>query len=81
VVGRESTSDELLPIKKFGISGDAGIGIDIGLVGKTIVISPELRFSAGLTDMNDESSATIYNQAISSLKDLLVSLNVHFRFR
>ncbi len=75
-----STSD-LLPIKKSLVLADAGLGLDFRIPKTGMVISPELKFSLGLSDMKDKASTTAYSSSLSSLKKQAFTLNVYLRSR
>lgn len=78
---QNSTSAEQLPVKKSLFLGSGGLGVDIGL-GKTgLSLSPELKYTVGLSDMKDAASTTSFSRALSSLKKNTFSLNVYLRKR
>ena len=72
---------ELLPLKKSFFLADAGLGIDFRLPKTGIVLSPELKYSAGLSDMKDAAGTTDYSRSLSSLKKQGFTLNVYLRMR
>lgn len=78
---QNGTSADQLPVKKSLFLGNGGLGVDIGLVKSKIIISPELKYSAGLSDQKDNASVTTYSQALSSLKRNTFSLSVYLRKR
>jgi len=45
------------------------------------VLSPELKYSAGLNDINSSTSTTVYSAALGSLKKNTFSLNLYLRKR
>jgi len=74
--------NDLLPIKKGLFLGDLGFGIDFRIPKTGMVLSPELKFTAGFTDMVDKSGTpTVYTDALSSLKKQMFSLNIYLRKR
>ena len=81
MLSQNSSSSEQLPVKKSLLLGNGGLGVDISLLKSGWVLSPELKYSAGLTDMRDDASNTVYNAAISSLKKNSFSLNLYLRKR
>ena len=81
LVSQNSASAEKLPINKSLFIGDGGLGVDIGLGKSGFAISPELKYSAGFSDMKDNAATTSYARAISSLKKNTFSLNVYLRKR
>lgn len=81
MLSQNSSSNEQLPLKKSMLLGNGGLGVDISLMKSGWVLSPELKYSAGLTDIKDEASATIYSDAIRSLKKNSFSLNLYLRKR
>lgn len=78
---QNTESRELLPIKKSLLLGDAGIGVDIGLLKSGLCLSPELKYSAGLSDMRDDPAATPYGAALSDLKRNSFTLSLYLRKR
>lgn len=81
LLSQNSSSAELLPIKKSLVLGNAGLGVEIGLLKSGFVISPELKYSAGLSDMRDNPAATPYGEALSDLKRNAFTLSLYLRKR
>ncbi|MGQ0739818.1 MAG: outer membrane beta-barrel protein, partial [Bacteroidota bacterium] len=78
---QNSSSAEILPVKKsLGLAG-GGLGVDIGIPKSGIIIAPELRYSAGLSDIKDNAATTPASAALSSLKRNTFSLSVSLRKR
>jgi len=46
-----------------------------------MIISPELKYTAGFTDMKDPAVSTVYSTNISSLKKQAFLLNICLRKR
>ena len=78
---QKSLSNEILPVNKFSVIGDGGLGVDFNLPKSGIIISPELKYSAGFSDVKDGSSLTIYSAALSSLKKNTYTLSIYLRKR
>lgn len=78
---QNSTSTELLPVKKSMVLGNGGFGVDIGIPKAGIILSPELKYSAGLSDIKDDAATTPYAAALSSLKRNTFSLSLYLRKR
>ena len=81
LASQNSTSTERLPVKKSLFSGNGGLGVDINILKSGIVISPELKYSAGFSDLKDDAATTAYAAALSSLKKNAFSLSVYLRKR
>ncbi len=81
MLSQNSTSAEKLPVKKSLFMGNAGLGVDIALLKSGWIISPELKYSAGLSDLKDNASTTAYARALSSLKKNAFMLSVYLRKR
>ena len=79
ILGQDNTSAELLPVKKTLFMGDAGFGIDFTIPRTGMIISPELKYTAGFTDMKDPAVSTVYSTNISSLKKQAFLLNICLR--
>jgi len=69
-----------LAIKPIDILGDAGIGVDIGLLKSHLIISPELKYSRSLTDINDKQN-TGYSNVITKLNRQVFTFSVYLRGR
>lgn len=78
---QDSKSSEILPINKSLALGDAGFGVDFRIPKTGLVISPELKYAAGISELKSSSSTTPYTEALSSLKKQTFSLNVYLRMR
>jgi hypothetical protein len=68
-------------VKKSIFYGNAGFGVDFNILKSGIVISPELNYSAGFSDIKDGSATTPYAAALSSLKKNAITLSVYLRKR
>lgn len=68
------------PMKEFSFSGDAGVGVDIGLLKSSLVFSPELKYTHGISNLKGEGS-NLYLNTITSVKRGGFSLSVHIRKR
>ncbi|MEO7924468.1 MAG: caspase family protein [Chitinophagaceae bacterium] len=80
-LSQDNTSRELLPVNKSVFIGDAGLGLDIGLLKSGIVISPEIKYSAGFSDIKDNAASTNQAAALTTLKKNAFTLNVYLRKR
>ncbi len=76
VEGQDGSND--LPVLKSTLSAEVGFGLNFNLKKTKFIISPELKYSAGLNNIRKESS-TEYSTAVSSLKKQ--SFNFSFFFR
>ena len=81
LVSQNSASSELLPVKKSLAIGNGGLGVDINLLKSEIIISPELKYSAGLSDIKDGAATSNYAAAVSTLKKNAFTLSVSLRKR
>ena len=77
--GQDNTSAEKLPVKKSLLLGDAGLGLDINVMKSGIIVSPEVKYSAGLSNIKDGAATTAYATALSSLKKSAFTLSVYLR--
>ena len=78
---KKNLSNEILPVNKFSVIGEGGLGVDFNLVKPGLIISPELKYAAGFSDVKDKSSLTAYSVALSSLKKNAYTLSVYLRKR
>jgi hypothetical protein len=78
---QNTESRELLPVKKSMVMAFAGIGADIGLLKSGLCLSPELRYSTGVSDMRDNPTATPYAAALFDLKSNSFTLSLFLRKR
>ena len=67
-----------LAIRPFDISGDAGFGVDISFQKSHSIISPELKYSRSLTDINDKQN-TGYSNVISKLNRQTFTFSIYLR--
>ncbi|HEX4877239.1 MAG TPA: caspase family protein [Chitinophagaceae bacterium] len=81
LLSQNSSSSALLPVKKALFLGDGGLGVDFNLLKSGIVLSPELKYSAGLSDWKDTNSNTAYANALSSLKKNAFTVSLYLRKR
>lgn len=81
LLSQNNSSSDILPFKKSMFLGNAGIGVDINLLRSGIVLSPEIKYSAGLSDIQDNTASTPYNAALSSLKRNAFTFNLYLRKR
>ncbi|MBK9570017.1 MAG: caspase family protein [Chitinophagaceae bacterium] len=79
LISQNSTSNELLPVKKSLVFGNGGLGVDINLLKSGIIISPELKYAAGFSDIKDGAATTTYATALSALKKNAFTLSVYLR--
>lgn len=77
---QDKTAEALVPLKKSVVLGDAGLGVDIGLLKSHVILSPELKFSTGFTDMKQDA-ATVYTNTLSSLKKQTITFSLCLRGR
>ena len=78
---QNSTSSELLPVKKSLVLANGGIGVDIGLLKSGLCLSPELKYSAGLSNIRDDAATTPYAAALTELKKNSFTLSLYLRKR
>ena len=81
VFKQDNVSSEILPVKKSMVFGDAGVGVDINILKSGIIFSPELKYSAGLSDVKDNAASTAQATALSSLKKNAFTLSFYLRKR
>ncbi len=74
-----SSADPLLPIKKSLFMAHGAFGLDFPMAKSGMVISPEIKFAAGLSDMRDPNASTNYSNALSSLKRQEYMFNIYLR--
>ncbi|MBC7874656.1 MAG: caspase family protein [Ferruginibacter sp.] len=67
-----------IAIKPIDISGDAGFGVDIGLLKSHLIISPELKYSRGFTDVNDQQN-TSYSNVLTKLARQSFTFSIYLR--
>jgi phage gpG-like protein len=81
LLSQNSSSSEILPVKKSLIFGNGGLGVDIGFLKSGLILSPELKYSAGFSDIKDNAPASSYSAAVSSLKKNAFSFSLYLRKR
>lgn len=80
-VSQDNNTADVLLVKKSILSGNGGFGIDIGLGKSGLSLSPEVKYTAGFSDIKDPNSNTPFSLAISSLKRNIFSFNLYLRKR
>jgi hypothetical protein len=74
----DAKSATLLPVKSTVFNADAGFGVDIKMK-DGMVISPEVKYVAGLSDIKDGAANTNYSNALGSLKKQQFRLGIYLR--
>ena len=69
-----------VPVKSFDMLADAGLGIDFNFPKAGIVLSPEVKYSAGFSNII-ENTNNLYTNTISSLKRQGFTFNIYLRKR
>ena len=67
-----------LPVKSFSFMGNAGAGVDIGFKKGGYILSPEIKYAHGFSDLK-ENGNSIYSNALSSLKRNFFTLSIYLR--
>ncbi len=80
LIKQNTESAELLPLKSTAFLADAGLGVDIEIRKAGLILSPEVKYTQGLSNMQ-ESGGTVYANALSSLKRNAFTLNLYVRKR
>ena len=81
LLGQSNATAEIIPVKKSLFLADAGLGFDIGIPKAGIILSPEIKYSAGLSEWKDETVISPYTTVLSSLKKQAFTLNIYLRKR
>lgn len=80
VIGQNATAQERVPVKKSVALGEAGLGLDIGIPKAGIILSPEIKYSRGLSNQRDDAG-TIYTTVLSALKKQGFTFHLYLRKR
>lgn len=80
-VNQNATTADILPVKKSLLNGNGGFGVDIGLGKSGLSLSPEVKYTAGFSDIKDPNGTSSYAGALSSLKKNSFSFNLYLRKR
>ena len=78
VLKQNTESSLKLPLKKTDLLGEIGFGADIGFVKSKFKLSPELKFSKGFINMNDDIN-NFYTHAIDNLKRQVFTFSIYLR--
>lgn len=78
VLKQNTVSALKLPVKKTDLLGEIGLGADIGFAKSKFVLSPELKFSKGFINMNDDIN-NFYTHAIDNLKRQVFTFSIYLR--
>lgn len=74
-----SQPNDLLPLKRSLVMAHGAFGMDFPLSRSGMVISPEIKFGAGLTDMRDLNANTNYSNTLGALKRQEFTFNIYLR--
>lgn len=80
VLKQDATAQSRVPVKKSVVLGSAGAGVDISIRKAGIILSPEIKYSRGLTNQQDDAG-TIYTTVLSALKKQGFSFHLYLRKR
>lgn len=77
---KDDANSARLSVKPIDILGDIGLGVDIGIGKGHLVISPEIKYSRGLTDINEDQN-TGFSNSISKLSRQNFTFSIYVRGR
>lgn len=80
LTGQSTASANLLRIKRSMTLADVGLGYEFRFKGP-LTLSPELRYSLGLTDVQDPAATGVYATALAGLKRNAFGLSLVLRLR
>ncbi|MBI5858088.1 MAG: caspase family protein [Sphingobacteriales bacterium] len=80
IIKQDAAAQERVPVKKSVVLGEAGIGLDISLTKAGIILSPEIKYSRGLSDQYDDAG-TSYTNVLSTLKKQGFAFHLYLRKR
>lgn len=80
LTGQSTASANLLRIKRSMTLAEIGVGYELRLKGP-LTLSPELRYTLGLTDAQDPAATGVYATALSGLKRNAFGLSLVLRLR
>jgi len=78
ILSQNEDTREIIPVKRGVVLGDVGIGVDIGIKKGGIILSPEIKYTRGLTDQYNDGG-TVYTDALSSLKKQGFTFHLYIR--
>ena len=78
LIRQNAAASEKLPVKNTELIGDLGLGLDIGFLKSRFIISPELKFSKGISDINGGTN-NFYTNKITNLKRQAFTFSLYFR--
>jgi len=76
--GGSPSNQRDIPMRSLNFLGEGGIGVDIGLKKTSFILSPELRYSHGFSDIKGPGSS-LYLNTISSLKKNAFTFSINLR--
>jgi Outer membrane protein beta-barrel domain len=68
--------DGYIKLKKYNLGLEAGIGFNLFL--RFFTLSPELKFSYGLSDIHDRNPDLKYSSVFSTVKSRMIMFTLHF---
>ena len=78
ILSQDKNSRTNIPVKRGVVLGDLGLGVDIGIKKAGIILSPEIKYTRGLTNQYRDGG-TIYTNALSSLKKQGFTFHLYIR--
>jgi hypothetical protein len=80
ILVNEGGDADKVPVKSFDMLADAGLGVDFNFPKAGFVLSPEVKYSAGFSNII-ENANNLYTNTISSLKRQGFTFNIYLRKR
>jgi len=81
VLSQDNASSRIIPVNKSLAFGDAAFGVDLHIPKTMLVLSPEIKYSMGLSNMNSTSATSNFARALSGLKRNALTLNLYLSLR
>lgn len=81
LLSQDNSSASQLPVKQSLLMGELGFGVDFYIPRTGMMISPELKFASGLSDMRESTDATAFARALSDLRKRMFTAGIYLRKR
>lgn len=75
---KKDNNSARLSVKPIDVMGDIGVGLDIGLLKSHLIMSPEIKYSRGLTDVK-ENQENGYSTFITKLNRQNFTFSIYLR--
>ncbi len=78
LLNQDADYKKKIPLKSFGLLGDGAFGVDIGLLKSHLVLSPQIRYTRGITDMKGTAD-NLYSNTLAKIANQSITFTITLR--